>query len=147
MEQGRIPGVIKGVSPMEHKQTYEGVHYHIKPIRRGLDLFNEGKKHQQGIFAHLPDVLARRLMVYSLRKVKGDTVSPLLLIELKGPDTMLNRYLLRNEEFPVDLEVVQVRGYQDRSAKKEEATVIQEWMRINKLKGTVQIPAPRKRTP
>lgn len=147
MEQERIPGVIERPKLKEHKQTCEGVHYHIKPIRRGRDLFNEGKKHKQGIFAHLPDMLARRLMVYSLRRVEGDTVSPLLLIELKGPDTMLNRYLLRNKEFPVDLEVVQVRGYQDRSADKDEATVIQEWMRINKLKGMVRIPAPRKPTP
>jgi hypothetical protein len=144
-ERERISGVIERPKLKEHKQTYEGVHYHIKPILRGLDLFNEGKKHKQGIFAHLPDMLARRLMVYSLRRVERDTVYPLLLIELKGPDTMLNRYLLRNEEFPVDLEVVQVRGYQDRSATKEEATVIQEWMRMYKLKGTVRI--PRKRTP
>ena len=146
-DKERIPGVIKGpkLQIKEHKQTYEGIHYHIKPIRRGLDLFNEGKKLATGIFAHLPDMLERRLMVYSLRRVERDTVYPLLLIELKGPDTMLNRYLLRNEEFPVDLEVVQVRGYQDRSATKEEATVIQEWMRMYKLKGTVRI--PRKRTP
>jgi hypothetical protein len=147
-EQERIPGVIERPKLKEHKQAYEGVHYHIKPIRRGRDLFSEGKKHKQGIFAHLPDMLARRLMVYSLRRVEGDTVTPLLLIELKGSDTMLNRFLLRNGKFPEDLQVVQVRGYQDRSATMQEATVIQEWMRINKLKGTIRTPpAPRRPTP
>ncbi len=144
-DKERIPGVIKGPKPKlkEHKQTYEGVHYHIKPIRRGLDLFNEGTKLAQGIFAHLPDMLERRLLVYSLRGVNGDRVSPLLTIELKGPDTMRNRFLLRNGEFPEDLRVIQVRGHKDRSATKEEAVIIQEWMRINKLKGMVRIPGGR----
>ncbi len=142
-DKERIPGVIKGPNIKEHKQTHEGFHYHIKPIRRGLDLFNEGKKLATGIFAHLPDMLERRLLLYSLRSVNGDRVSPLLIIELKGLDTMLNRFLLKNGKFPEDLRVVQVRGHKDRPATKEEAAVIQEWMRINKLKGTVRIPRTR----
>jgi hypothetical protein len=142
-ESTRIKGVIQKPDLKEYKKTCEGIQYRIKPILRGRELFKEGRTHQQGIFAHLPELMERRLLVYSLRSVKGDNVRPLLTIELKGPDTMLNRFLLRNGKFPEDLQVMQVRGFQDRSATKEEAAVIQEWMRINKLKGTVRVPEAR----
>jgi hypothetical protein len=139
-DQGRINGVLKRseVRIKEFKKSSQGLRYHLKPIIRGRDLHTEGVELRQGIFAHLPEMLERRLLVFSLRTVQGDSVTRLLTIELKAPDTVVNRYRIRMGRFPDELRVVQVRGTDDRPPTSQEVAIIKEWMWRNKLEGEVR---------
>jgi len=148
-DHGQIKAKLPRHETKEFKKTVGHVHYHIKPLLRGRDLFTEGVKLRQGIFAHLEEILGRRLLVYSLRIVhpKNDSVTRLCTIELRGADTMENRFRLCNEEkkLPHELRIVQVRGTDDRAPTEQEVNIIREWAWRNKLEWTP--PAPRKRTP
>jgi hypothetical protein len=148
-DHGQIKAKLPRHETKEFKKTVGHVHYHIKPLLRGRDLFTEGVVLKQGIFAHLQEILGRRLVVYSLRIVhpKNDSVTRLCTIELRGADTMENRFRLRNNEqkLPHELRIVQVRGTDDRAPIEQEVNIIGEWAWRNKLEWTP--PAPRKRTP
>jgi hypothetical protein len=140
------PAKIKGKLPRhetrEYRTTHDHVQYHIKPLVLGRDLFKEGKLLRQGIFAHLQEILDHRILVYSLRIVKGDKVERLLTIELAGADTMENRFRLRDatnkrtRQLPRELRVVQVRGTADRDPTSLEIDIIRTWAWENKLEWT-----------
>jgi hypothetical protein len=145
-DHGRIKGKQPRHETKEFKKKVGHDHYHIKPLFRGRDLFTEGVVLRQAIFAHLQEVLERRLLVYSLRILKkNDAVQRLCTIELRGADTMENRFRLRNKEnkLPHELRIVQVRGTDDRAPTEQEVNIIREWAWRNKLEWTP--PAPRTR--